>query len=137
MVRFYALLLGFLVIVAGGAGAQAVDYDRLDQRLTQLSREDDIVGLAVGVIENGEITFVRGYGVTAEGEGPVTKDTVFRWASLSKGVATSLVTKLAMEGRFSASIAAIITCRPASRARSISAVIRARARPLPRNAPST
>ena len=101
MVRFYALLLGFLVFVPGGAGAQGVDYDRLDQRLTQLSREDDIVGLAVGVIENGEITFVRGYGVTAEGEGPVTKDTVFRWASLSKGVATSLVTKLAMEGRFS------------------------------------
>ncbi len=60
MVRFYALLLGFLVFVTGGAGAQGVDYDRLDQRLTQLSREDDIVGLAVGVIENGEITFVRG-----------------------------------------------------------------------------
>ncbi|MFN3608714.1 MAG: serine hydrolase domain-containing protein [Hyphomonas sp.] len=100
MTRIFALLLGFLSLAAGGASAQGVDYDRLDQRLTQLSREDDMVGLAVAVIEGGEITFARGYGVTAYGEAPVTRDTVFRWASLSKGVATSLVTKLAMEGRF-------------------------------------
>ncbi|MFN4185595.1 MAG: serine hydrolase domain-containing protein [Hyphomonas sp.] len=100
MARIFALLLSFLSLAAGGASAQGVDYERLDQRLTQLSREDDMVGLAVAVIEGGEITFAQGYGVTAEGEGPVTRDTVFRWASLSKGVATSLVTKLAMEGRF-------------------------------------
>lgn len=101
MVRIGTLLLALLVFAMGTTAAQTIDYERLDQRLTQLSREDDIVGLAVGVIENGEITFMRGYGVTAEGEGPVTPDTVFRWASLSKGVATSLVTKLAIEGRFS------------------------------------
>lgn len=100
MVRIVALVLGFLSLAAGSGAAQGVDYDLLDQRLTRLSQEEDMVGLAVGVIENGRITFVRGYGVTAEGEGPVTRDTVFRWASLSKGVATSLVTKLAMEGRF-------------------------------------
>ncbi len=100
MVRIFSLLLGILALMAPGATAQGIDYERLDQRLTQLSREDDMVGLAVGVIEGGEITFARGYGVTAQGEGPVTRDTVFRWASLSKGVATSLVTKLAMEGRF-------------------------------------
>ncbi|ABI78289.1 beta-lactamase [Hyphomonas neptunium ATCC 15444] len=102
MTRIFALLLGFFSLTAP-AIAQGIDYERLDQRLTQLSREDDMVGLAVAVIEGGEITFARGYGVTAEGEGPVTRDTVFRWASLSKGVATSLVTKLAMEGRFSLS----------------------------------
>ncbi|MFN3314662.1 MAG: serine hydrolase, partial [Hyphomonas sp.] len=99
MVRF-SLLLAVFACFAAAASAQAIDYDRLDRRLTQLAQEDDIVGLAVGVIEGGEITFARGYGVTAEGEGPVTRHTVFRWASLSKGVATSLVTKLAMEGQF-------------------------------------
>ncbi len=120
MIRFGAVLLGVLGCVAGLAGAQMpdpapapaaaltsvpvspqpVDYTRLDERLTRLSREDDMVGLAVAVIEKGEITFARGYGVTAFGESPVTKDTVFRWASLSKGVASSLVAKLAGEGRF-------------------------------------
>lgn len=103
MARIFTLLLGMLALAATAASAQGIDYERLDQRLTQLSREDDMVGLAVAVIEGGEITFARGYGVTAQGEGPVTRDTVFRWASLSKGVATSLTTKLAMEGRFSLS----------------------------------
>ena len=100
MIRFSLLLMVFAFFAATPGSAQAIDYDRLDQRLTQLAQEDDVVGLAVGVIEGGEITFARGYGVTAAGEGPVTRHTVFRWASLSKGVATSLVTKLAMEGRF-------------------------------------
>lgn len=98
--RICALLLSLVCFMAGTAYPQALDYDRLDQRLTKLSREDDMVGLAVAVIESGEITFARGYGVTALGEGPVTKNTVFRWASLSKGVASSLTAKLAMEGRF-------------------------------------
>lgn len=100
MVRFSLILAVFTVFAAAAASAQAIDYERLDRRLMQLAQEDEIVGLAVGVIEGGEITFARGYGVTAEGEGPVTRHTVFRWASLSKGVATSLVTKLAMEGQF-------------------------------------
>nr|WP_225908032.1 serine hydrolase domain-containing protein [Hyphomonas sediminis] len=85
---------------AGPALAEAVDYDRLDQRLRKLSQQDDMVGLAVAVIEDGKITFARGYGETAIGEGPVTRNTVFRWASLSKGVASSLTAKLATEGKF-------------------------------------
>lgn len=120
MIRFGAFLLGLMGCVAGIAQAQGpqqvpaqapvqapvlvapqpVDFSRLDERLTRLSREDDMVGLAVAVIENGEITFARGYGVTAYGEAPVTRNTVFRWASLSKGVASSLTAKLANEGRF-------------------------------------
>lgn len=100
MFRICALLLSFLTAFALPSKAGTVDYERLDQRLQQLANGDDMVGLAVAVIENGEITFARGYGVTAQGEGPVTPGTVFRWASVSKGVATSLVTRLAAEGRF-------------------------------------
>ncbi|MFN4025677.1 MAG: serine hydrolase domain-containing protein [Hyphomonas sp.] len=100
MVRFGALLLGLLCLFAGTSQSQSLNYDRLDTRLTRLSQEEDIVGMAVAVIEDGEIAFARGYGVTAHGDGPVTSTTVFRWASLSKGVASSLVTKLAMEGHF-------------------------------------
>ena len=79
-----------------------VDYERLDARIQQLMQSPDMVGLAVGTIENGEVTFVRGYGETLAGSGqPVTPDTVFRWASLSKGVAATLVAKLAADGRLS------------------------------------
>jgi beta-lactamase class C len=79
-----------------------VDYQRLDARIRELMQSPDMVGLAVGTIENGEVTFVRGYGETLAGSGqPVTPDTVFRWASLSKGVAATLVAGLAADGKLS------------------------------------
>ncbi|HLL31000.1 MAG TPA: hypothetical protein VK403_08395, partial [Allosphingosinicella sp.] len=40
------------------------DYKRLDQRLQAVMREDRMSGLAVGVVENGEIRFLKGYGET-------------------------------------------------------------------------
>ena len=78
-----------------------VDYNRLDRRLRALMEDPAMVGLAVAVVENGEITFLRGYGETAQGSGePVTEDTAFRWASLSKGVAATMVALLADDGAF-------------------------------------
>ena len=100
MVRFLTFVFGFWLLI-GSAAADPIDYDRLDKRLIQLAAQDDIVGLAVGVIENGEITFTRGYGQNKIGGTPITADTVFRWASLSKGVASSVTVKLADEGAFS------------------------------------
>ena len=77
-----------------------VDYRLLDTRLRQLMTKPSMVGLAVGVVENGRITFLQGYGETLEGSGdPVTPETVFRWASVSKGVAATMVAKLAEQGK--------------------------------------
>jgi beta-lactamase class C len=77
-----------------------VDYAALDARLQQLMRERVMVGMAVGVVENGRITFLKGYGETKAGTGdPVTPETVFRWASVSKGVAATMVAKLAEQGK--------------------------------------
>ena len=82
------------------AARRDVDYARLDARLQQLIARPGMVGLAVGVVENGRITFLKGYGETHQGSGePVTEDTVFRWASVSKGVAATMVAKLAEEGK--------------------------------------
>ena len=77
-----------------------VDYRLLDARLQQLMKKPVMVGLAVGIVENGRITFLKGYGETLEGSGdPVTPETVFRWASCSKGVAATMVAKLAEQGK--------------------------------------
>lgn len=82
------------------ASRRDVDYRLLDARLKQLMMKPAMVGLAVGVVENGRITFLQGYGETLAGSGdPVTPDTVFRWASTSKGVAATMVTKLAEQGK--------------------------------------
>lgn len=77
-----------------------IDYALIDQRLQQLINKPAMVGLAVGIVENGRITFLRGYGETLAGSGdPVTPETVFRWASVSKGVAGTMVAKLAEDGK--------------------------------------
>lgn len=79
-----------------------VDYRRLNERIAALMRDPDMVGLAVGTIELGEVRFVQGYGETLAGSGArVTPDTVFRWASLSKGVAATLVVGLVETGHLS------------------------------------
>jgi beta-lactamase class C len=82
------------------AARRDVDYRLLDARLQQLMKKPAMVGLAVGVVENGRITFLKGYGETLEGSGdPVTPETVFRWASCSKGLAATMVAKLAEQGK--------------------------------------
>ena len=77
-----------------------IDYVRLDQRLQRMAKEPSMVGMAVGVVENGRITFLNGYGETIAGSGDkVTPMTVFRWASVSKGVAGTMAAKLAEQGK--------------------------------------
>jgi len=82
------------------ASRRDIDYRLLDARLRQLMTKPAMVGLAVGVVENGRITFLQGYGETLHGSGdPVTPETVFRWASCSKGLAATMVAKLAEQGK--------------------------------------
>lgn len=101
-VRLTGLLFAMLAL-AMPALAAPVDYDRLDERLTRLAQETEIVGLAVAVIEDGEITFAEGYGVTKIGGDAVTDQTVFRWASLSKGVASTAVGQMVADGQLALS----------------------------------
>lgn len=88
--------------VRPGAGPHVIDYARVDERLKRLVARPDMSGLAVAIIEDGRISFVKGYGLTgADATDPVTANTVFRWASLSKGVAATLVATLAGQHRLS------------------------------------
>ncbi len=94
-----------LIIVSLGLtfplSAEPIDYERLNERLQQLASKPDMVGLAVAVVENGDVTFAEGFGETHIDGLPVTPDTVFRWASLSKGVAGSVTGQLAEDGLLS------------------------------------
>lgn len=101
----FVTIVAWFVACGGLASAQTaqVDYERLDQRLTRMAEDPAVVGLAVAVIEGGEIKFAEGYGVTRLGGDAVTADTVFRWASLSKGVASTAIGKMVAEGELSLS----------------------------------
>ncbi len=77
-----------------------IDYRALDQQLTDLSLRPEMAGLAVAVVEDGELRFVRTYGVADASTGaPVTPHTLFRWASVSKTATGALAAALAKDGR--------------------------------------
>ena len=52
------------IVISSPPANSRIDYARLDQRLQRLASERTMVGLAVGVVENGEIRFLKGYGTT-------------------------------------------------------------------------
>lgn len=76
-----------------------VDYPLLDQQLAALTARSEMAGLAVAVVEDGKLRFVRTYGVVDRNTNvPVSLKTVFRWASVSKTVAGTMAGTLANEG---------------------------------------
>lgn len=76
-----------------------IDYRALDQQLTALAERPEMAGLAVAVVEDGELRFVRTYGVADKASGaPVTLQTLFRWASVSKTATGTLAAALATDG---------------------------------------
>lgn len=97
-----ATAIGQAIRRIGPHRASVVDYARLNARAMLLMQQPDMVGLAIGTIEDGEVRFVKAYGETLANSGNlVTPDTVFRWASLSKSVASALVVGLANDGKLS------------------------------------
>jgi beta-lactamase class C len=76
-----------------------IDYGKLDQQFAALTQRSEMAGLAVAIVEEGELRFVHGYGVVDRStNAPVTIHTVFRWASVSKTVAGTLAASMASEG---------------------------------------
>lgn len=65
----------------------------------ELDRQQ-IVGAAVGIIRNGEVVYLRGFGLAdRESQTPATVDTVFNWASNSKPLAAVAVMQLVEQQR--------------------------------------
>jgi len=76
-----------------------IDYSKLDQQFAALTQRSAMAGLAVAIVEDGELRFVHSYGVVDRSTNvPVSNKTVFRWASVSKTVAGTLAASMASEG---------------------------------------
>jgi CubicO group peptidase (beta-lactamase class C family) len=60
-----------------------------------------IPAVSVAVIHNGQIEWAKGYGVTREGGPPVTPDTLFQAASISKSLAAMAALRLVEQGKLS------------------------------------
>lgn len=76
-----------------------INYAQLDQQFAAMAQRSEIAGLAIAIVEDDELRFVRTYGVIDRDTNvPVTLGTVFRWASVSKTVAGTLAATFANEG---------------------------------------
>ena len=94
-------LLASFWAVLSLAHAGSIDTQEVDRRISFMMKKPELVGLSIAIIEDGDLVFAKGYGSISEGSNqPVTPDTVFRWASLSKSVAAATVMSLAQDGHF-------------------------------------
>ena len=105
-IRDYIHPVKYLLFIASlfcaAPAAAQIDTLEIDRRAGQLMTQLEMTGLAVAVVEDGRTTFAKGYGETLRDSGQlVTADTVFRWASVSKGVAANTLLSLVEEGGFS------------------------------------
>lgn len=77
------------------------EHQAVEAYLNTLLKQFPVPGAVVGVVKQGELALVQGYGVANLATGrPVTPDTVFRVASISKAVAAVGLMQLWERGLF-------------------------------------
>jgi CubicO group peptidase (beta-lactamase class C family) len=100
--RLYVRALAALVLalVAMAAVAQppsaAAMYDPL---LDAVVARYQLPGIAVGVIENGKVTYMRGVGELADSGRSIDPDTLFKIASNSKAMTATVLARLVQQGK--------------------------------------
>ena len=73
--------------------------NNLEKLIPRLMKDADVPGLSLAIIRNGEVFWHRGFGVkNAETKEPITDNTVFEAASLSKTVFAYAVLKMVEKG---------------------------------------
>lgn len=88
---------------ASAVTAEAVDasFDTLDDIVAEIMDASGVPGVSVGVVYGDELVYAQGYGVrTVGGDDPVTPDTVFQIASLSKPISSTIMSGLVGQGAF-------------------------------------
>src|SRR4051812_30759949 len=93
------------LILAGSARAQApIDTIRVDSIVRAQMAEKHIIGVSVGIMQNGQIVFSRGYGVRDMAtHDSVTRKTMFAIGSVTKQFTCSALLMLQEQGRLSLS----------------------------------
>ncbi len=74
---------------------------QLEQRIQHVTEAQRVVGMALVMIQNAEVIYARGFGVTSSEDGgvPVTPHTLFCIGSISKTLTATLVMRLVEQDR--------------------------------------
>jgi len=99
-------LLLVILFIASGVQAQRGGLpvfgpaEQVDKIVWDEMKAQEIVGTAIGLIKDGKIVYLKGYGwADRENFTAVTRNTMFRWASISKTVTAVAAMQLAEEGK--------------------------------------
>ncbi|MEP6491205.1 MAG: serine hydrolase domain-containing protein [bacterium] len=93
-----------IALTASMVGAQAVVPKQLDSIIRQAVAEKQLVGLSVGIMQNGKVVFAKGYGLRTLGTtDSVTTRTMFAVGSVTKQFTCSALMMLADEKKLSLS----------------------------------
>jgi len=98
------LWAGWLLL--GGCQTQPIKLapfaqaDQVDEIVWAEMDAQQVVGTAVGLIKDGKIVYLKGYGwADKDNFTAVTRNTLFRWASISKTVTATAALQLAEQGK--------------------------------------
>jgi serine-type D-Ala-D-Ala carboxypeptidase/endopeptidase len=108
-----ALLLSLARLVAAadapiaGAPANAETYADIDRIFADYALDAHVPGMVYGIVADGRLVYVRGLGVQdLESKRPVTADTLFRIASMTKAFTALAILKLRDAGKIQLEVAA-------------------------------
>lgn len=86
--------------VSDAASTHAGTAEIVDAAARDAIARYDLPGMAIGVIEEGEVSFARGYGELVAGSGaPVTTQSLFKIASNTKAMTAALLARLVDAGK--------------------------------------
>jgi CubicO group peptidase (beta-lactamase class C family) len=97
-----AAILGFTSSGPVNGDDKFSEYDaRLGPLITRTLREEKIPGFAIGVVEGGKLVYARGFGVMklCDPTRPITPDTLFHMASITKPFVATAIMQLVEQGK--------------------------------------
>ena len=102
MLGLAAFLIAAAPVVATAqvAESETKAFAKVDEIFADYALDNHIPGLVYGVVADGKLVYVRGIGVQdLESKRPVTADTLFRIASMTKAFTALTILKLRDEGK--------------------------------------
>jgi CubicO group peptidase (beta-lactamase class C family) len=95
-----ALFLAASTVANAQAEPASKAFEKVDEIFADYALDNHIPGLVYGVVADGKLVYVRGIGVQdLESRRPVTADTLFRIASMTKAFTALTILKLRDEGK--------------------------------------
>lgn len=102
--KAFRLAIVMLTSIGAAASAQTPSASQLDSIITKAVTEKHIVGLSVGVMQNGQVLLAKSYGTRdIASKSPVTPKTMFAIGSVTKQFTCSAIMMLAEEHKVSLS----------------------------------